>query len=553
MLFILGASGLPGFLLPGRALALEFHVSSSTGDDARAPLHAQSPTLPWRTIQHALNMVQSTGGPHTIHVAAGTYIETLESAFAGITLRGAAGSLLTPPAGTTGLYIDHTDFVLENFTIQGGLHGIRADAADRLVVRECQVNGASQNGLHLSNSDDARIENSEFADQGSRGIFILGGRGAYLRNNLVTGNAEWGIEIDGGDAALAPPSAGHLVAFNTVSDNGSSATNGGIRFENATGEIRDNLVAGNMNKGIKVDSAPTLVHHNLLWNQAIPLDENSAAPPVVWATTAADPLLVGGHDYRVQAGSPALEAGSGPVSTRDISGSIQSDLSEDIGTADIGYHVAATPSAGLPTPGTAPSPTPTPSPVSGLEHFVDCASGDDSRDAASARNVGTPWATIRHAILAGGANHIVTVLDGNCTLSGEIEVDRDGVTIRAANAGAVTIIGANAANVFNIQADDILLEGFVIETSFRGVRAAHSDDAVILTGLVLRGLDIRPPTSGTIAVDAITIKNARFVTVENNRIRGAGSRAIQLRFTSDAYVRNNQITQGSATSDSFAI
>ena len=296
MLLLLGVSGLPGLLVSERALAFDFHVNgdASIGDDTRAPLHAQSAALPWRTIQHALNTVESMAGPHTIHVASGTYSETLESRHTGITLRGAAGTLLTPPAGTTGLYIDHADFVLENFAIQGGLHGIRADGADRLIVRDCQVSGGSQNGVHITHSDDVRIENSDVAGHGSRGIFILGGQRAYLRNNLVTHNGEWGIEIDGGNATLVPPTAGHLVAFNTVSDNGSSTTNGGIRFENATGEIRDNLVAGNMNKGIKVDSAPTLVHHNLLWAQAIPLDQDTDAAPIVWATTAADPLLVGG-------------------------------------------------------------------------------------------------------------------------------------------------------------------------------------------------------------------------------------------------------------------
>jgi hypothetical protein len=35
------------------------------------------------------------------------------------------------------------------------------------------------------------------------------------------------------------------------------ATAGGIRYQQATGEIRDNIVAGNRGSGVKTDTAPT--------------------------------------------------------------------------------------------------------------------------------------------------------------------------------------------------------------------------------------------------------------------------------------------------------
>ena len=81
-----------GLLQPASSRALDFHVNQAIGSDAATALQAQNPAEPWATIRHALRSVPDIGGPHTIHVAPGTYNESLESAYPGITLKGSPGT-----------------------------------------------------------------------------------------------------------------------------------------------------------------------------------------------------------------------------------------------------------------------------------------------------------------------------------------------------------------------------------------------------------------------------------------------------------------------------
>ena len=536
-------------LLPAAAHALEFHVNTATGDNDRTPLHAQSPSLPWKTIQHALNQVPASGGPHTIHVAAGTYTEAVESAAPDIILKGSAGTILAPPSGKPGLYIEHTDFTFEDFRIEGGTHGVRANAAHRLKLRGLIIQNAQANGIHIHHSDDVLIENSEVRDPGSRGIFVVGGGSAYVRNNLVVGAGEWGVEIDGDDRDTFPPSEGHLVAFNTIVDNGTLQTHGGLRFENARGEIRDNILADNENKGAKVDSTGTLIHHNLFWNQITPIDDEAQAPPDTWANVEADPLFADAVDWLVGSASPAIDMGSAAPAAVDISGSVRDDGTADDGLADAGRHAGA----GLST--TRPAPfEPEEPPVIPEEpgaYFVDCANGDDNRSAEQASEIATPWQTIRHAVLESDGESVITVLDGTCTLTDAIEVDRAERTIRTATPLGTTLIGAAGRNVFNIESDHTVIDGFLIRTTFRAIHASPPEGVTWLEGLIVRGVSIAPPEGSGIAIDAVTIKNSDGALVENNRITGAVGRGIQLRLSRNATIRNNLLTGG--TGNAFAI
>ena len=116
---------LPFLLLPSTASALEFFVDAVTGLDTRSTVEAQSALTPWKTINHALQAVQSG---NTIKVAPGTYAESAQSRFANVTLRatGAAnGVVITPPSGQAGLVVDHAGMLVEGFVLQGGTHGIK--------------------------------------------------------------------------------------------------------------------------------------------------------------------------------------------------------------------------------------------------------------------------------------------------------------------------------------------------------------------------------------------------------------------------------------------
>src|SRR5690606_2857738 len=103
--------------------------------------------------------------------------------------------------------------------------------------------------------------------------------------------------------------------------------------------------ANNPERGIKVDTAPTFIHHNLVFGSLKPFEIDNDQPPVLWANLAADPAFAdaANGDYRLLASSPAIDAGSGPVASVDISGSARADGEPDAGTADLGHHVDAEP------------------------------------------------------------------------------------------------------------------------------------------------------------------------------------------------------------------
>lgn len=539
---------------PTDVLALNFHVDQAAGSDSFTALQAQNPSQPWASVRHALRSVQSSGGPHTIHVAAGVYTEALESAYAGITLQGAPGAVLEAPANRSVLYVEHADFTLDGFEFRGGLHGLRADTANRLIIRNCVFRDAAKNGIHITNSQDVRVENSEALANGSRGILIERSAPSYVRNNLVTGNLEWGIEVDGGDAAIFPPGTQHLAAFNTVTQNGVLATHGGLRFENATGEIHGNILTSNAGRAIKVDTAPTWIHHNLFWAQSLTIDFDTGQEPLTWNLIEADPLFAGNGDYRVAAGSPAIDAGDREVLVSDIDGSIRTDLVPDTGIADLGRHVAASASTGVPPAGATPTPTPAPTPATDLEYFVNCGDGDDARDAATARNPATPWRSIRRGVLGAGSQNLVTVQEGTCSPAAEIQIDREDITVRARIPGSVTVIGPSGTNAFLIQSDGITLDGLRIRSDHRGILAAPANDNNTLTGITLRNLQIEGLPNAPLRFDAITVRQGQGIVIENNQIFGAGDRGIQLRLTSHSTVRNNLITGGSlADGASWAI
>src|SRR5690606_24392902 len=108
-----------------------------------------------------------------------------------------------------------------------------------LVLRGNTVDGPGSNGLYVLQTSGVLVDGNDVRNAGERGILLVNTSGAYVRNNLVADSGEWGIQLN--NASTEPLSLGNVVAFNTVARNGGSPAtiDGGIRFQNATGEIRD--------------------------------------------------------------------------------------------------------------------------------------------------------------------------------------------------------------------------------------------------------------------------------------------------------------------------
>src|SRR5262249_15571197 len=134
---------------------------------------------------------------------------------------------------------------------------------------------------------------------------------------------------------------------------------------------------------------------------------------------------------------------------------------------------------------------------------------------------------------------ILVVKAGVC--SEGVDVNRPGLTIRAEAAFAVTMRPPPTFNGFNVQSNDTVIDGFVIESGLQGVLAASSGASVTLQRVTLRGLKVQPPSGGTISTNGIQVRDAQDVTVENCIVTGALQQGILLKRVGNAYVRNNLV------------
>ena len=219
---------------------------------------------------------------------------------------------------------DSSNVVLDGLTVEGGTHGIRATTADGLVVRNCNLLGATFDGLRIESSDGFTVENSRAISNGGRGIILQYSQAGYLRNNLVYANASWGIDIENSTASDPQPplSTGHVLAFNTIAYNGVNE-GGGLRLKNATGEVRDSIIADNTGVGLRLDPAGTAVRNILVYGNdtdLLPADYAIGGGFVAGAPRFVDPSgadsIVGGpsswvdDDFTLDpSASPAIDAG----------------------------------------------------------------------------------------------------------------------------------------------------------------------------------------------------------------------------------------------------
>ena len=530
------------------AVALEFFVDGTVGDDARDPIDAQSPATPWATLGRALRTV-TTG--HVISIAAGQYDEALQTHYDGVKIRamGAPGTtIVAPPAGSTGFLVRHRSVAIEGLTFLGGVHGVRAERADGLRIGRCTAVGQASTAYAVLDSNDVAIDSSAAISAADRGIHLARVGDVVLRNLLVYGNAGFGIDLEDGTAG-----ASRLFAFNTVAYNG-GATGGGMKL-GAVAEVRDSIVAFNAPVGVRVAAAGSTIRSTDLFGSATPLLPEStplgagarSVDPGFVRPAGADGVLGGVNGYldddfslRQVAGqpgedpaSPLVDAGSGPVATRDISGSTASDRRPDAGIADLGFHLGATLSPGI-------SPPPSPTPGAGAVFHVDCARGDDSRSKLQAVEPATAWRSLRRAATSLAAGETALVQPGTCPEG--VETRTGGVAFVAAEPGRTILTPPSGVAGFNVQHDGVLVDGFVVRSQLQGVLAAKSKAGDVLRDVSLRNLVVEPPVGITlIATNGIQVRDAERITVENNVVRGAAQVGILLKRVNAGYVRNNLV------------
>ncbi|HEY8514398.1 MAG TPA: right-handed parallel beta-helix repeat-containing protein, partial [Candidatus Binatia bacterium] len=464
------------------AHALDFYVDAAAGDDTRGPLEALSPATPWRTIDHALRQVQPG---HTIRVRPGTYPESVGTACDAVSLvadEGLGSVFLEPPAGAVGVDVRHRDVVVDGIAVRGGATGLRAELADGLRVLRSAFVAQSGTGVRVVGSASVQIDSVVVASSGKAGIELERSAPSLVRNNLVYDTGTWGIVVEG-EAAGAQLDT--TLAFNTVAYNG-GASGGGIFLREVAVDVRDNVLAFNEPIGLRVGAgAVPHVRHNLIFGSGqLVFPEGSALGP---GNVVADPLftqpagadgVLGGpdgfldDDFSLQqlaagdaAQSPAVDAGS-VAAAEDIGGSTRRDAELDAGVADLGFHRGARLADAIPDA----LPVPAPAPGSGATYWVDCAAGDDTRSKAEAVSPATPWRTIGRAARMLAYGEVAMVKPGAC--AEEIETRTAGVTFAAATPGSVVVEPPAGKNGFNVQHDDVTIDGFVVRSPHQGVLGA---------------------------------------------------------------------------------
>lgn len=336
-------SGTVGGGLPARlaqSTGSTYYVSTA-GSDSNAGTQA----APWRTVQKALNTL--TAG-QTVVIRGGTYAQNLTMTRAGtatapITIRNypgerpilKAGSGATNnmplQIGTGGAYVRFQGLTFDGATGSSTTNIYAWGSARDIEISDCESRGSQRQGF-FSERGTARIQliGCYFHDNGGYGpvqldhnVYIEGSHNAVL-NSLLTGAKNgYGIQIY--------PSSDHIVvAGNTI-----------------TGNFRDGIVLGS---GGATTTTDALIVNNIITNNRSAIStywggsvgtNNIARNNLAWGNSqtsfvgsgitykqnvAADPRYssLSGGNYRLQAGSPALDIADGAyASPWDLDGTVR--------------------------------------------------------------------------------------------------------------------------------------------------------------------------------------------------------------------------------------
>lgn len=237
-------------------LAMASLFVATTGSDAGDG----SELSPWRTLQHAANVV-SAGD--TVHVRAGNYvgfdIRRDGTEANRITFLADSGVQITQRNALTpdGINLEGADYVtIEGFNVNNMPRtGIRSVLNHHVIIRNNRADNNFKWGILTGFSDDIVIEgNITSRSQDEHGIYVSNsGDRPIIRNNVSWGNRANGIHMNG-DASLGGDGiiSNAVVEGNVIYGNGVGGGSGincdGV--QNST--IRNNLIYDTHASGISL-------------------------------------------------------------------------------------------------------------------------------------------------------------------------------------------------------------------------------------------------------------------------------------------------------------
>ena len=309
-------------MIGSAASAAEWYVDD---DAAGNPVKDGSLANPFDKIGSAITAAAASGD--TIHVAAGTYIEsvTWSSKSVHVLGAGAGSTIVTAPSGSRGLTAISVPAaaVLEGVTFSGNNSPLGAGMyllTCGLTVRDCEVTantGGSGAGIYIDGGSPV-VANSfvtgNTASSAGGGLYIKGASTATLLNLLIAGNS---ATSGGGGIYVLSSSPG--LTNNTITNNNlvSAGSGGaGVYIGGGTPALTNSIVWGNTGSNdLTVGSGTPSVSYSDIGTGGIGGTGNISA----------DPLFTGpgAGDYTLTADSPCKDAGTNsavdPAST-DLAG-----------------------------------------------------------------------------------------------------------------------------------------------------------------------------------------------------------------------------------------
>jgi len=252
----------------------------------------------WRTMTHAATSSELIPGD-TVYVMTGTYTGAIAPSVAGSsgspirfvadregTVFGSAGNVtLAASSGNEAIDLDNASYLeLVGFRIDGsnggsGQQAVELDSSTGIVFESCEIFGAPENGVDATNSSVTLIN------------CLIHGNGGEGARNWSGSTTIWNCTLAYNDSDGIEQDAGVVTVTNSI-----------IAFNNSSGLDR--------NGGTMINS------YNLIYgNASLAYNGASAGAGDIFQ----DPLFVdaAGGDYRLQAGSPAINAGTNASGTVD--------------------------------------------------------------------------------------------------------------------------------------------------------------------------------------------------------------------------------------------
>ena len=351
---------------------------ATTGNDSYSCNQAQSPSTPKRTINGGIACMR---GGETLIISGGTYSESIVAipsgtAGAWTTIRGASGeqAIIKPSSGQDVVSIyDRSYIVLDNLVMDGSnvsAVGLRIGgngpayahfiAVQNSVVRNAPSNscitqqgpGGANSNLSFINLDvyncgvpgstagnglghgiyllarDSLIEHSRIHDISGHGIHLYVGAGSegtvsnnIIRYNQVYSNGSWGILLGGG--------ANNVAHTNLVWDNAKIITGaGGIRIaygSNSYNKAYNNTIYRNWGPcTVNEDGVSSEIKNNICWQNTQNAVYDQGTNSSVSNNLLQDPKFANtsNFDFRLLAGSPAINAGVNVGISQDFAGTL---------------------------------------------------------------------------------------------------------------------------------------------------------------------------------------------------------------------------------------